>query len=110
MQVDTATGKAQPQEGVGVVVGVFLSEDQRPQIRVLDGKQMWNIDLPAINATLEGKERYYAHISAIYAHSDSVNEKIKKMANAGNEVIKTLNNEYLGYPIKLEIDEESKDA
>jgi predicted RNA-binding protein with RPS1 domain len=97
--------KTEPHEGEGIIIGIFLSVDQRAQVRVLDGKDTYNIDLPAINATAEDRQKYYDHIQATHKLADEGTEASKAIANEFNKKIESLNLEFLGAPVKLETGE-----
>lgn len=107
MRTDPKTMKSEPHEGVGNVVGIFLSADQRPQVRVLDGKETYNIDLMAINTTPQGKQRYYEHVAAIFKYSDEANAKINKMTEDANKHLHAMNDIGLGPVLKMETAEEN---
>jgi hypothetical protein len=88
LKSDPKTNKSEEHIGEGVVVAVFLSEDHRPQVRVMDGKNTYNIDLPAINATEAGRQRYFEGVSQVLEYSDQVNAEIKRQTAEANAKIK----------------------
>jgi hypothetical protein len=106
LRTDPNTNKTEPHEGVGAVVGIFLAADQRAQIRVLDaadGKSTYNIDLPAINATEEGKQKYYEHVASIHRFSDTANSEIKELSVKANKQLEQMNADYLGPAISIQL-------
>lgn len=90
-----------------MVVGVFLSADQHVQVRVLDGKESFNIDLPAINATTSGRARYYEHVRSVQAYGDAANAELKTITERANKEIASMNNSFLGVPVKIETPEDA---
>lgn len=106
LKANPQTGELERHEGVGTAVKVYLSEDRRIQVGVQVGKDIYGIDYPAINATEEGKAKYYAHCAAIYSISDDYNARVRELTTKGNGEINALNNTYLGVPLEIEpIDE-----
>lgn len=103
-----ADGKPEIAEGTGNIVSVHLAIDNRPQVRVLDGytpegkAKLYNIDMPAIEATPEGVKKYFDHVCAIQVRASEINENNKKLVAQGNAEIEAMNVEYLGAPVVIE--------
>lgn len=95
-------GNAQNVEADGIVVGYFLSVDKRVQVRVITDGNQFNIDLPAINATPEGKRKYFDHIAAVQKRAEEINAEVKSLVAKGNAEIESMNAAYLGAPIEFE--------
>ena len=102
LKANPQTGELERHEGVGTAVKVYLSEDRRIQVGVQVGKDIFAVDYPAINATEDGKAKYYAHCASIYSISDDYNGQVRALTNKGNAEINALNNDYLGAPIEIE--------
>lgn len=99
MRADAKTGALA--FGVGIVRAIFLSEDQRPQVQVLDGENAWNIDLVAVNPTEETKKRYAALVSEVQKISAEGNELVKVTVSEYNEKVRAAYDRVLGAPVKV---------
>lgn len=98
--------------GHGNVVSIHLNVDNRPQVRVHDGEdgsgkpQLYNIDMPAVNATKAGTQRYFDHVRAIQKRADEINKEVRDTVSAGNKELEEMNLAYLGAPVTIEQAEE----
>lgn len=100
--------------GHGAIVSFHLNVDNRPQVRVHDGNdasgkpQLYNIDMPAVNATPAGEQRYFDHVRAIQKRADEINQEVRERVTAGNKELEAMNTAYLGAPVTLEQAEEEE--
>lgn len=106
-------GKAIMEYGVGNVVGINLSLDQRVQVKVTgginpDGRRIiYNVDAVAVNVTPDGAKKYFDHIEAVQKRALEINENNKKLVEKGNAEIEAMNVAYMGAQIKLEGEDEN---